>query len=95
MPVYRGCSRGLCYNGVKNDVIHGHDGLGGESQNYPLCKDSLKSGHAAQALVELINKHPGSSSRLYDIVMRFYIYVYLAARKVSRLYVFPIANMHV
>ena len=76
VPVYSGCSKGLSTNGLKSDVIHGHDGLGGIAHEYQACGESLKPGHASQALIELVNKYPGMVKSVTCIESSKYMYMY-------------------
>lgn len=57
VPVYPGCARPLVAEPHYAAYVHGEDGLG--DAGIPLSRRQPQKKHAAQALVDLANEHPG------------------------------------
>ena len=58
--MYKGCTEPLTVHNISDGIFSG-DGLGGVAHEYEPCTESLKSGHAVDKLVELVNDNPGIS----------------------------------
>lgn len=60
IPVYGGCSKALVYEQVvDSSFLMGSNGLGGYEAENPPSLDLVKQQHAAQAIVDIVNAHPG------------------------------------
>ena len=56
--MYKGSQKPLTVLSVADDAFDA-DGLGGVAHEYSPCDKSSQDGHAADVLVDLVNKHPG------------------------------------
>jgi len=60
VPVYRGCQKPLVYEQDDDASFHhGKNGLGGFQDEHPPDMKLLKKQHAASAIVDIVNAHPG------------------------------------
>ncbi|VDO97409.1 unnamed protein product, partial [Soboliphyme baturini] len=57
VPVYAGCRKPLLREWQSASFVHGEDGMG--NSNFPLPKGKPASGHAVDALVDIVKKAPG------------------------------------
>ena len=57
VPIYAGADRPLLREPEYADWFHGRDGLG--DQNYPAPKNSVRTQHATEAIIETARAHPG------------------------------------
>ncbi|QJC54054.1 nucleoside hydrolase [Paenibacillus albicereus] len=57
VPVYQGCDRPLLRPLVQAAYVHGADGMG--ESNFPPPERRAEAEHAANAIVRLLNAHPG------------------------------------
>ncbi|GIO15895.1 nucleoside hydrolase [Cohnella xylanilytica] len=57
VPVYEGCARPLLRPRIAASFVHGSDGMG--ESHFPPPGIKPQSGHAAQAIVEIVNRYPG------------------------------------
>ena len=60
IPVYKGCEVSLLGEGRSLCGYHGNDGLGDVIHSHEPSEHLVKDQHAANALVSLVNKYPGS-----------------------------------
>ena len=57
VPVYPGCDRAIMRPQIHSDFVHGKDGMG--NSFFPDPETQPEQMHGANALVSLINQHPG------------------------------------
>lgn len=58
IPVYKGAHRPILGFNYEKSLYHGRDGLGDATDIQDPNVDCLQETHAAQALVQIVNKHP-------------------------------------
>jgi purine nucleosidase len=96
VPVYPGCRTPLWRSWKTAEYVHGADGMGGSY--FPEAKQRAETRHAVDAIVDLINAHPGEIT-LVCIAPLTNIAVALRkdpsiAQKVKQAYLMAGANQH-
>ncbi|XP_070565977.1 nucleoside hydrolase-like [Ptychodera flava] len=61
IPVFKGCATALVHN-IKTDGVHGSDGFGDVPELVIPDMSRLKAEHAVNAIVRIVNQHPGQVS---------------------------------
>ncbi|XP_070565979.1 inosine-uridine preferring nucleoside hydrolase-like isoform X2 [Ptychodera flava] len=62
VPVFKGCTKPIINSEKKSDKLHGNDGFGDVDDLIKPDMSLLKPEHAVNAIVEIVNKHPGQIS---------------------------------
>lgn len=66
VPVYRGCDKSLVGGGSPSSGYHGGDGLGDvKIEGVDPVQETPREGHASTVLVDLVNKYPGTTQRVF------------------------------
>ena len=59
IPVYKGAKNSILGTRINSTFHHGDDGLGGQPDPTPPSRQSVQPEHAAIAMIDIVNKHPG------------------------------------
>ncbi|XP_076108857.1 nucleoside hydrolase-like [Mytilus galloprovincialis] len=59
IPVYKGAEKSILGEGERASHYHGNDGLGDAQNHEPVDITMIKTEHAVNALLQLVNENPG------------------------------------
>lgn len=67
IPVFRGATKPIMGNSINAGYFHGQDGLGDAPDPKAPSLDMIQKEHAVDAIIRIVNEHPGQVGSFYTV----------------------------